>query len=171
MGAPRFGPNVQGLQWFCREVWPLVRARVPDARFTIVGFHATDPVRALIGNGISLVSDVPDLRSLARQHALMVLPFVSGGGVKNKLLEGAALGLPIVCTPKATHGLQALPVNALAVAGSPIEFSRTMFELWADERRRLDLGRAARSWVLANHTWTAAAHKAMAAIEASGRCA
>jgi glycosyltransferase involved in cell wall biosynthesis len=165
-GRLDFGPNIQALQWFSRRVWPLVRARMPDARFTVVGFSPTDAVRRLATNGISLVADVPDLRSLVRRHALVVLPFVSGGGIKNKLLEAAAMGLPIVCTPRATWGLRASPAP-VAIATTAERMSDLLLDLWGNPNRRRALGAAARAWVLEHHTWTATARDAVDALEVS----
>src|SRR5581483_5702280 len=104
-GRLDFGPNIQALEWFCGRVWPLVVRETPGARFTILGFRPSDAVRRLAAGapGISLVPDLPDIRSTARRHAVVVLPFISGGGIKNKLLEAAALGQAIVCTPMAAR--------------------------------------------------------------------
>src|SRR5207249_4653287 len=79
------GPNIQAVTWFCRRVWPLVRREVPEARITLYGFNPTDEVLRLAGGGVSVVADVPDIRPEARRHAVAVMPFVSGGGIKNKL--------------------------------------------------------------------------------------
>jgi glycosyltransferase involved in cell wall biosynthesis len=170
-GRLDFGPNVQALEWFCHRVWPLVRRSVPDARFTIIGFHPGEAVHGLASiPGVSLEADLPDLRAAARRRALAVLPFVSGAGIKNKLLEAAALGLPIVCTPRAALGLRGRP--PIASASSPARFAGAMASLWAnaDERRRL--ATAARTWVLEQHTWTAVARDAIAGLEATaGRTA
>jgi glycosyltransferase involved in cell wall biosynthesis len=165
-GRLDFGPNIQALEWFCRRVWPAVRQQVPDARFTIIGFQPTAAVRALTAaDGIALEPNLRDLRSAARRHALAVLPFVSGAGIKNKLLEAAALGLPIVCTPAAARGLRGdAPV---AAASSPEDLGAAMIGLWRDPARRRQMGVAARRWVLQHHTWNATAHDAMAALEQS----
>jgi glycosyltransferase involved in cell wall biosynthesis len=167
-GRLDFGPNIQALQWFCRRVWPQVRLAVPDARFTIVGFDPPDDVRGLAGtDGISLLPDVPDLRPTVRRHSLVALPFVSGGGIKNKLLEGAALGKAIICTPRALGGLRAAADAPLAVAGDPGAFARQMIDLWAQPERRRQMGSRAREWVCEHHTWAATARDAVAGIEAS----
>src|SRR5688572_7982968 len=166
-GRLDFGPNIQGLEWFCRKVWPLVRAKVPDARFTVIGFQPGDEVRRLTGaEGISLLADVRDLRATARSHAVAVLPFVSGAGIKNKLLEAAAMGMPIVCTPSATRGLRGanLPLD---VASTPQSFADNVVRLWSDQARQRTQGAAARCWVLEHHTWTATARDAMQAIQSS----
>lgn len=173
-GRLDFGPNEQALEWFCRHVWPRVRALVHDARFTIVGFNASSLVRRLSSlPGISLETDLPDLRRTVRAHSLAVLPFVSGGGIKNKLLEAAALGLPIVCTRRATEGLRDRAAAPLSVTDDPATMADAIVELWSDaglRRRRAD---AARAWVLKNHTWTATAAEAIASIDQSmaERCA
>ena len=165
-GRLDFGPNIQALEWFCRRVWPLVRQHVPDARFIIIGFQPTPAVRELAaGDGISLEADLLDLRARARRCALAVLPFVSGAGIKNKLLEAAALGLPIACTRVATRGLRGTP--PLTVASRPEELARAIVALWSNEPRRRQLGAEARRWVLEHHTWQATAREAAAGLAAS----
>jgi glycosyltransferase involved in cell wall biosynthesis len=163
-GRLDFGPNIQALEWFCGKVWPRVRQKVPDARFTVIGFQPTDEVRRLAEtSGISLQANVRDLRATARRHAVAALPFVSGAGIKNKLLEAAALGLPILCTPMTSGGLRGTP--PLVTASSPDQFADALISLWADSARRKQLGTAVREWVMQNHTWTAAARAAMTALE------
>jgi glycosyltransferase involved in cell wall biosynthesis len=164
-GRLDFGPNIQALQWFIKRVWPQVRQRVPDARFTIIGFEPIDAVRKLAGkDGVTLAANLRDLRSEARSHALAVMPFVSGAGIKNKLLEAAALGLPIVCTPAAAEGLRGQP--PLLLSSRPDEFAAAIVGVWADDARRRQLGHDVRAWVLQHHTWSATARDAMAALGA-----
>lgn len=168
-GRLDFGPNVQALEWFCRRVWPAVRRRAPDATFTIYGFNATDRVRALAsGGGIALVPDLPDLREEIAGHQVVVLPFVSGGGIKNKLLEAAGMGKAILCSAHATNGLHARGEAPLARARSPRAWAEVLLRLWSDGDARRRLGESARRWVLEQHTWEAAAHKAAAGLAPPG---
>ena len=163
-GRLDFGPNVQALEWFCQKVWPRVRQAVPDARFTIIGFQPTDSVRRLAAApGISLAPNVRDLRSMARRHAVAVLPFVSGAGIKNKLLEAAALGLPIACTPMTSRGLRG--EAPLVSAEGAEDLAQALVALWNDPARRRQLATAGRAWVLQHHTWTATARAAIAPLE------
>jgi glycosyltransferase involved in cell wall biosynthesis len=164
-GRLDFGPNVQALEWFCHRVWPLVRGKVADAAFTVIGFQPTDVVKRLVSQpGISLQANLRDLRSTARRHALAVLPFVSGAGIKNKLLEAAAMGMPIVGTPMAAKGLRGSP--PIAVGETPDQLAEAIVTLWADRERRTRLGVEARAWVLEHHAWSETARHAMAALEA-----
>lgn len=92
-GRLDFGPNIQALQWYCQNVWPRLKQARPEATFSVYGFKATAPVENLAKStpGMILRPDLPDIRSEVRRHEVVVLPFVSGGGIKNKLLEAAAL--------------------------------------------------------------------------------
>lgn len=167
-GRLDFEPNIQALTWFCERVWPALRAKVSDARLTIIGFNPLAQVRALAATpGVELKSNLPDLRAEVQRHAVAVLPFISGGGIKNKLLEAAALGMPIVCSPRATTGLESPPDAALHVARTPDDWVRHLTALWADTGRQAASGDAARTWVTERHSWRQAAETALRGIERS----
>jgi glycosyltransferase involved in cell wall biosynthesis len=159
-GRLGFGPNLQALRWFVERVWPLVRSRVPQASFTILGADPPAEVKAWHGrNGISVMPNLEDLRPEIARRAVVVLPFVSGGGIKNKFLEAAAMSRPIVATSRSTRGLRSQP--PVVLADTPSDFAQAVVALWADQGRATALGAAARAWVLAHHTWRAAAEQAV----------
>jgi polysaccharide biosynthesis protein PslH len=165
-GRLDFGPNIQAIRWFCNRVWPFLRKKVPDATFTIFGFNPTEPIRALAGReGVSLIPDLPDLRDPIARHAVVVLPFVSGGGIKNKLLEAASLAKAIVGSTVALNGLrQPQRVPIVCVKTGP-EWVQAILDLWRDDSRRRSLGQEAREWVIQNHSWETAAEQALAGFE------
>jgi glycosyltransferase involved in cell wall biosynthesis len=166
-GRLDFGPNVQALEWFVGRVWPRVRAAVPDARFDVFGFQPTPAVERWAGrDGVTLTPNLPDIRGAVRSRAVVVLPFVSGGGIKNKLLEAAAMGRAVVATPRVTAGLAGRP--PVASAATPAAFAAELVRLWRDSGERTRLGRAARAWVTEHHTWAAAARTATAGLERAG---
>ena len=165
-GRLDFEPNVQAIESFCGNVWPTIRKRVPDATFAIYGFRPTPPVLAFDGkDGVTVTPDVPDIRPAVRKHPVVVLPFVSGGGVKNKLLEAAGMAKAVVGTARVRNGLKgALPYLEV---NSPSQWADAVVGLWQDEAKRASLGRAARAWVCEHHTWAAAADEAAAGIRAA----
>ena len=163
-GRLDFGPNIQALQWFCRQVWPAARQRHSGAAFTIIGFNPGEEVRTLAKTpGVSLQPNLPDVRESVARHQIVVLPFVSGGGIKNKLLEAAAMGMPIVCTRKSAQGLNGTP--PLEMAASPTEWVAAMSDLWTDPARARQLGHRARAWVVAEHSWEQVARTALDRLE------
>jgi glycosyltransferase involved in cell wall biosynthesis len=164
-GRLDFGPNVQSLEWFVREVWRPVRAARPAAQFTIIGFCPGPEVQALGREpGVTVLSDVPDLREPVCRHAVVVLPMVSGAGIKNKLLEAAAMARPILCTRRATHGLHAQGDVPLVIARSARQWRHALLALWDEPHKAIGLGGRARDWVVREHSWERAADDALAAL-------
>jgi glycosyltransferase involved in cell wall biosynthesis len=160
-GRLDFGPNIDALSWFSRSIWPAVKAVHPAATFHLFGFNPTEAVRELARSpGVELHPDLPDLRAEVARRQVVVLPFISGGGIKNKLLEAAALGMPIVCTRRALSGTKGTPPVRPVMWPFAKEWVKVLGELWSDPAQRHDLGAAARRWVVANHSWDAAARTA-----------
>jgi glycosyltransferase involved in cell wall biosynthesis len=163
-GRLDFGPNIQALEWFLRKVWPIVRSVKPEAKFDVFGFQPTAEVRQLCGaSGVELFPDRPDIRAEVRQRAITVLPFISGGGIKNKLLEAAAMARPILATSRVLEGLAGAP--PIASAKSAADFAKELVALMKDAAKRRSLGDAARKWVVEHHTWAAAARIALEGLD------
>lgn len=97
-----------------------------------------------------------------------MFPFVSGGGIKNKFLEAAAMGKPIVCSSVALNGLRNPSESGVAVASSPSDWVRALGELWSDGAKRTAAGAAVRRWVIERHSWDAAARTAAAGLAKCG---
>ena len=138
---------------------------MPGARLTICGFRPTRRSTFAGRDGIELKADLPDLRDEIARHGVVVLPFESGGGIKNKLLEAASMARPIVCTPKAAEGLVGDP--PLIVCAGAAKWVDALRTLWQDAARRRDAGDRARTWVTTYHSWDQAARSATHGIEAS----
>ena len=165
-GRLDFGPNIQALDWFCQRIWPEVRRRVPTAVLTVMGFSAGAQVRALADSpGIRLVCDAPDIRSIVAENRIAILPMISGGGIKNKLLEAAAMGKAIVCTSRALGGLRSTP--PAVVVDDENEWVESIVRLWEADDERHSLEKSARSWILEHHTWESAARDALRGLDGS----
>lgn len=109
-GRMDFEPNVDAVCWFARHVWPQLMKKSPRARWYIIGKNPSPQVLALGRQpGIIVTGGVDELCRKVRRFAAVVLPMRCGLGIKNKLLEAAAMGLPIVASPHAMHGLSSSP--------------------------------------------------------------
>jgi polysaccharide biosynthesis protein PslH len=164
-GRLDFEPNIDAVTWLCREVWPRLRQRVPDATCRLVGFKPVPQVLALGGDGVTIADKVADIRPEVARSEVVVLPFWSGGGIKNKLLEALAMGKPVICTVQAVRGLRGDP--PVAIAESAADWVDRICALWQDDETRHKLGRDAREWVVERHTWRAAAFEALRSLETS----
>ena len=125
------------------------------------GFAAGESVKQLQNRfGFELVCDLPDLRTEISRREVVVLPFISGAGLKNKFLEAAALGMPILASKKATNGLK-VDHTMFRVVEHPNHWIKGLFELWDNDEERYRLGSNARTWVVANHDWLSSAKAAL----------
>jgi len=165
-GRLDFEPNIQALEWFVHKAWGAIRARHPQATFSALGFAPLPAALALAKvPGVSVQSNVPELPPVVSAHEVVVLPMVTGAGIKNKLLEAAAMSKPIVCTKRAMLGLQGTP--PVVQADTPEAFANAVSRLWSNPAERTQLGNDARAWVTREHTWAAAAKIAAAGLERS----
>lgn len=154
-GGMNMFANRDAVMWFLDEIWPLVHARVPDVRFFAVGqdppkelaaFAARDPRVVVTGY-------VSDIRPFVRQSAVYVVPLRVGGGTRLKVLDAMAMGKALVSTSIGCEGLDVRHDEHLLIADTPEDFARATIGLLGDPRRRLELGRAARSVVERLYSW------------------
>lgn len=155
-GVMRYAPNVEAALWFLAQVWPLVRAVRPAARFFLVG---RDPTPALLAHdghdGITVTGTVDEPADWIARGAVCVAPIRAAAGLQNKLLEALAMGKALVATPEANEGIQAPAGDALLLAREPAAFATAVLELLDDAARRRTLGLAGRAFVEAKWTWEA----------------
>ena len=106
-GVMNYTPNIEGVLWFARQVWPRIRATRPDARFCIVGAEPVEEVRRLstLDGSITVTGTVPDVRRYLWDSAVSVAPLLTARGMQNKVLEAIAAGLPVVVTTAVSEGL------------------------------------------------------------------
>ncbi|AGA29606.1 TIGR03087 family PEP-CTERM/XrtA system glycosyltransferase [Singulisphaera acidiphila] len=153
-GQLDYRANVLGLEWFCREVWPLIRERVPSATFDIVGRKPVAAVQRLSAvPGIRVVGPVPDVRPYLQAARIVVVPLPVARGVQNKVLEAMAMGRAVAASPAALEGLALVPGRDALAIDEPDDWSRTIARLWDDTQTRTELGRSARRYVEQNHRW------------------
>jgi sugar transferase (PEP-CTERM/EpsH1 system associated) len=153
-GVMGYFPNADAVTFFVRDILPLVRAQVPDARFEIVGRDPSAGVRQLARiPGVTVTGFVPDVRPYLANAALAVAPFRIARGVQNKVLEAMASGLPVVGTPLAFQGLAVGESDGVRVADTAEAFAGEVVTLLRDPALQSDLGQRARRYVERHHRW------------------
>ncbi len=117
-GVMDYLPNVEGVRWFCKEVLPLIKQRLPVS-FKIVGRNPTQAVQDLNRiEGVEVVGEVPDVRPYLDAADIAVAPLHLARGIQNKVLEAMASGLPAVVTPQSAEGIAATSGVHLRIAAS-----------------------------------------------------
>lgn len=154
VGALDYRPNVDGADWFCREVWPTIQKNRPTAKFYLVGRKPAPTVQRLASlPGVELVGQVPDVRPWLVRSAVAVVPLRIARGVQNKVLEALAMGKAVVASPQALAGVQAKPGEHLLSAPTPTEWTDAVLRLLDDATLRRRLGSAGRVFVEEHHRW------------------
>ena len=154
LGALDYWPNVEGICWFCREIWPAIRRRRPEATLALVGRRPVAAVKRLTRiAGVELVGQVPDVRPYLTGAAVSVVPLRIARGVQNKVLESLAMGKATIVSPQALEGIEAQPGKHLLTATSPHEWIDRTTDLLADLATRRRLGQAGRRFTEDNHDW------------------
>ena len=153
-GSLGYPPNADAARYLCREIVPRVRRAHPEARVQIIGGGASPELReACRGDGVELLGFVPDVFDVLRQATVFVCPMRQGTGVKVKLLEAMACGLPVVASPLALEGLpEAEDRRHLRVADSTDAFVECVLDLLGDARQRRRLGDRGRE-LMARYAW------------------
>jgi glycosyltransferase involved in cell wall biosynthesis len=116
-------PNRDGILWFARDVWPLIRAAEPEACLDVVGSHPTDDVRALEGNGVHVTGFVPDTRPYIAAARVFICPLRFASGTRLKVLEAMAMERPVVSTSVGAEGIDCRPGHDILLADEPREFA------------------------------------------------
>jgi glycosyltransferase involved in cell wall biosynthesis len=173
VGNLRWLPNVAGLDWFCREVWPRIRARLPGATFEIAGAGApADAAPPTVPDswnqpGVQTVGALEDLEPLCERSVAMLAPVVGGSATRTKLLEGFSAGLPVVTTSDGASGLSVKNGRELLIASAPDAFADHVVRLASDEPLRERLAAAGHAYLERRHSLEVAQRAMRAAIGAN----
>jgi len=156
-GAMDYWANADAVAWFAREVLPLVRARVTEARFFVVGARPVEIVRRLAAlPGVHVVGAVEDIRPYLAYAQAAVAPLRVARGIQNKVLEAMAMARPVVATPAAMEGLRQPEGLERFVAEDPEIFAARCAELlMADADELNSLGMRGRELVSRHYDWEA----------------
>jgi glycosyltransferase involved in cell wall biosynthesis len=134
IGTMYWPPNIDGVLWFAHEVYPLIRQQHPDVRFDIVGARPPQEIVTLGGDrtGINVTGYVADPTLYLQRAALMVVPLRAGGGMRVKILNAMAQGIPIVSTTLGCEGIAVTSGKDILIADAPPEFATAVLSLLDD---------------------------------------
>jgi sugar transferase (PEP-CTERM/EpsH1 system associated) len=157
-GSMDWLPNEDAMQYFCRDILPLIRAEEPGVHLSIVGRAPTQAVRRLAGeHGVHVTGRVDDVRPYMKDAAVYVVPLRIGGGTRLKIFEAMSMGKAVVSTTIGAEGLPVTDGEHVMLADEPQTFARAVVRLLRDSAQRARLEQAARALVLENYDWSAVA--------------
>ncbi len=153
-GTLSYGPNADGITWFCREVLPRVRNRIPEIELDITGIDSTPRIMQLASQtGVNVLGFVPDIRERLWSATATVVPLHVAGGTRLKILEAMAAECPVVSTTIGAEGLGVIDGKHLLIADEAEAFATAIVNLVASPKMRREMAILGRKFVSEHYDW------------------
>jgi sugar transferase (PEP-CTERM/EpsH1 system associated) len=153
-GALSYCPNFEAMDFFLHQVYPLIKAHCPGVTLRITGqADSATTGRLPADEGVIFTGYLPDIRPYVAQSSVCVVPLLTGGGTRVKILEAMALGTPVVATSKGAEGLDASPGRDLLIADTPAQFAEHVLHLLNNLGLRRHLSENGRRLVQTRYNW------------------
>jgi GT2 family glycosyltransferase len=133
IGGFQHRPNIDAVLFFVEEIYPLVRDRLPDTKFYIIGDKAPPEIVALASDRIIVAGLQRNVRSFFDSVRLSVAPLRFGAGIKGKINQSMAFGVPVVATSIAVEGMNLADHEHVLVADEPQDFARALIDVYESE--------------------------------------
>lgn len=145
--------NVDAVRWFIHNVLPIVRKKIPEAALTLIGKNAPGWMNDYKDKGVNLMGYVSKVQPYHNRANVYIAPLFVGSGIRIKILEAMAMGLPVVATPVSAEGIAATSGDGLYIAAEAEEFARNIMDLLSNYDNARSAGKAARQFVLKEYSW------------------
>lgn len=140
LGSMDWPANIDGVEYFCEQIWPRVVAAIPGARFRVVGRKPPERIQKLASDSVEIVGGVDSVLPELHAASVFVVPLRIGGGTRLKIYEAMAAALPIVSTSVGAEGLDVTTERDIVLADDPVIFADAVIRLLHDESRRDAMG-------------------------------
>lgn len=153
-GTIKYFPNKDSILYFYNEIFPIIKASVPNVKFYIVGNLPPKKIRKLMSDRDVIVTGrVPDVRPYFAKSAVFVCPLRSGSGMQTKILEAMAMGVPVVTTTMGFQSLDATAGKDIIIADDPVSFAQEVIRLLQDRELRQTIAENCRKLVEEKYGW------------------
>ncbi len=153
LGSMDWMPNIEGMQWFVRDILPLIHAALPETTVAIVGRKPAPEILALAGDKVHVTGTVPDVRPWLWGSKLSIVPLRIGGGTRLKIYESQAAGVAVVSTAVGAEGLEIHDGGNIAIADTPADFAKRCLDLLDNPAARRDMAGNASKIVAEKYSW------------------
>lgn len=154
VGSLSHPPNRQAAGWLINDIWPRIERRAPAAHLTIIGRDAPPHLVAQAHSmGVTLISNVPDVRPYYAHARAAVVPILGGGGIRVKILEAMASGRPVITTRLGAEGLPLIPGKHALFADEPEEIAEAVVRALKDRDLAEQLRAEGRALVEREFNW------------------
>jgi glycosyltransferase involved in cell wall biosynthesis len=151
LGAMDWRPNKEGLEWFLDEIWPDIGKLSSELRFYIAGKNMQKQFFDYDSDNLIVEGEVFDAVEFMNSKAIMIVPLLSGSGMRVKIIEGMAMQKCIIATTMAAEGIKCEHGKDILIADTPDEFYRSILQCITQPNRWREIGKHARKTVERDH--------------------
>ncbi len=151
LGSMDWKPNEEGIEWFLEKVWPLVMEKNPKLKLYLAGRHMPQWLTDLKMKGVKVIGEVEDAKEFMLSKNIMIVPLMSGGGMRVKIIEALALQKPIVSTPLGAKGVAVKNGKSALLVRQPIDFANAILDLSSDRERAAAIAKAGRDLIIESY--------------------
>lgn len=149
IGSMNWQPNIEGINWFLHSVWPKIKTEIPQAQFHLAGRHFPDDFYS--PDAVVIHGEVEDAVSFMQSLDALVVPLLSGSGVRIKIVEALQLGVPLIATPLAVEGLDLKHAEHAYICRNIDDFIAA-FENLKDVSKSKTMSQKAKNLILEKHS-------------------
>ncbi len=147
IGSMDWMPNQEGIKWFLMKCWSGVHTVFPDVKLLLAGRNMPPWFKRNTWPNVEIVGEVDDAQSFICNHAVMVVPLLSGSGVRVKIIEAMALGRTVITTTTGAEGIRYTSGHNILIADTPIAFYEQIKFCIKDPEACAEIGRNARELI------------------------
>lgn len=154
LGSMNWMPNEEGVRWFLDNAWPVINKENPNLKFYLAGRMMPDWLTNLRMNNVEVIGEVDDATEFINEKGIMIVPLLSGSGIRIKIIEGMALGKTIISTTIGAEGINYKDGRDILIADTPEEFSKAVSKCINDKDYCVSIGKNARKLIENDHNIT-----------------
>lgn len=147
IGSLDWMPNLEGLKWFLENSWPAIVEKYPDIKLHIAGRNTPDWMYKMNSKNLKVYGEIPVAVDFINKHSIMLVPLLSGSGMRAKILEGMALGKVVISTKLGLEGIDAKHQKEVLVADSASDFMDCIQYCYQQNGELLRIGQRAQVFV------------------------
>ncbi len=161
IGSMDWMPNLEGVKWFLKQVWPKVHERMPQLTLYLAGRKMPDELLQLETEGVKVLGEVPDAAYFIASKQINVVPLLSGSGIRVKIIEAMSVGKAVVTTSIGAEGIGCTDGKDVLIADTPERFVEQLQRCVDDPEFRRQIGRNAAALIAEQYSKEQLTHKLM----------
>lgn len=147
IGAMDWTPNLEGIEWFLNHIWPHINQKFPELKFYLAGRKMPESLLKAKHKNFIVIGEVDNANKFISSKSIMVVPLLTAGGIRVKIIEAMALGKSVISTSIGAHGIDYVENENLFIADKKEQFIKAIEYLISDHEHHLKTGRQARQLV------------------------